>query len=87
MSRRHCSQFFRQRPPSQIGALNMRKLIVGLLTLLSLGCLILSGCGMRQCLQTNTGCETDSENNKPCREFGGPTTGCNPVEPGAHLVN
>ena len=65
----------------------MRKLIVGLLTLLAFGCLFLSGCGMRQCLHTNTGCETDSENDKPCREFGGPTTRCNPVEPGAHLGN
>lgn len=44
MSRRHCSQFCRQRLPSQIGTLNMRKLIVGLLTLLGFGCLFLSGC-------------------------------------------
>ena len=87
MSRRHCSQFCRERLPSQIGALNMRKLIVGLLTLLSFGCLLLSGCGMRQCLHTNTGCETDSENNKACREFGGPTTACHPVGPGAQVVN
>ena len=65
----------------------MRKLINGLLILLSVGSLLLSGCGMRQCLQTNTGCETDNENAKPCREFGGPTTGCHPAEPGAHLVN
>ena len=66
----------------------MRKLIVGLLTLLSVGCLLLFGCGMRQCLHTNTGCETgSSENDKPCREFGGPTTACHPVEPGAHFVN
>jgi hypothetical protein len=50
----------------------MRKLIVGLLTLLGFGCLLLSGCGMRQCLHTNTGCETDSENDKPCAEFRGP---------------
>lgn len=50
----------------------MRKLIVGLLTLLSVGCLLLSGCGMRQCLHTNTVCETgSSENDKPCREFRG----------------
>jgi len=65
----------------------MRKLIIGLLTLLGFGCLLLSGCGMRQCLNTNTGCETDSENDKPCAKFGGPTTGCHPVEPGAQLVN
>jgi hypothetical protein len=66
----------------------MRKLIDGLLTLLSVGRLLLSGCGMRQCLHTNTGCQpTSSENDKPCREFGGPTTACHPVEPGAHFVN
>ena len=65
----------------------MRKLIVGLLTLLGFGCLLLSGCGMRQCLHTNTGCETGSENENPCAKFGGPTTGCHPVEPGAQLVN
>ena len=66
----------------------MRKLIVGLLTLLSVGCLLLSGCGIRQCLHTNTGCETDGrENDKPCREFGGPTTACHAVGPGAHFVN
>lgn len=66
----------------------MKKLIHVLLILLSVGSLLLSGCGMRQCLHTNTGCETDgSENNKPCREFGGPTTACHPVGPGAHVVN
>ena len=66
----------------------MRKLIDGLLTLLSVGCLLLSGCGMRECPQTNTGCETgSSKNDKPCREFGGPTTACDQVEPGAHFVN
>jgi hypothetical protein len=66
----------------------MRKLIVALLTLLSVGCLLLSGCGMRRCLHTNAGCETgSSETDKPCREFGGPTTACHPVEPEAHFVN
>lgn len=66
----------------------MRRLIDGLLTLLSVSCLLLSGCGMRQRLHTNTGCETGStENDKPCRNFGGPTTACHPVEPGARFVN
>jgi hypothetical protein len=65
----------------------MRKLIDGLLTLPSVGCLLLSGCGMRQCQQTNIGCEERSDNDEPCREFGGPTTACHPVEPEAHFVN
>ena len=66
----------------------MRKLINGLLILLSVGSLFLSGCGMRQYLHTNTACETDgSEHDKPCREFGGPTTACHPLGPGVHFVN
>jgi hypothetical protein len=55
----------------------MRKLILGLLRLLVTAGLLLSGCGLRPCLHTTTGCQTDnSETDKPCREFGGPTTGC-----------
>jgi hypothetical protein len=66
----------------------MRKLIDGFLIVVIVFCLLLCGCGMRQCKDTNTGCETDGrENAKPCREFGGPTTGCHPLEPGARLVN
>jgi hypothetical protein len=55
----------------------MRKLIHLLLKLLITASLFLSGCGLRPCQHTTTGCQTDnSEKDKPCREFGGPTTGC-----------
>ena len=57
------------------------------LILLSIGALLLSGCGLRQCLHTAMGCETDrTEREKPCQEFGGPTTGCHSTKPGAYLV-
>ena len=57
------------------------------LILLCTGVLLLSGCGMRQCLHTTMGCEQDSiEREKPCREFGGPTTGCHSPGPGAYLT-
>ena len=66
----------------------MKKLINGLLILLCVGSLLLSGCGMRPCLHTDTACETDSnKKDEPCREFGGPTTACHSVEPGARFVN
>jgi hypothetical protein len=49
--------------------------------------LLLSGCGMRQCLHTTIGCEPDStEKENPCREFGGPTTGCHSLWFGAYLA-
>ena len=57
------------------------------LILLCTGVLLLSGCGMRRCLHTTMGCEPDStEREKPCREFGGPTTGCHSPGPGAYLT-
>ena len=57
------------------------------LILLCTGVLLLSGCGMPQCLHTTMGCEPDStEREKPCREFGGPTTGCHSPGPGAYLT-
>lgn len=66
----------------------MKKLIIGLLILHCVGSLLLSGCGMRPCLHTDTGCETDSsENDKACQKFGGATTACHPVKPGARFVN
>jgi hypothetical protein len=56
--------------------------------LLTISAMLLSGCGTRHCLQTTMGCEPDrTEGEKPCREFGGPTTGCHATEPGAYLVN
>jgi hypothetical protein len=65
----------------------MKKAVSSTLILLSIT-LLLSGCGMRQCLQTTMGCEPDrTETEKPCREFGGPTTGCHSTQPGAYLVN
>jgi hypothetical protein len=55
----------------------MRILIHWLLRLLVTASLLLSGCGLRPCPHTTTGSQTDnSETDKPCREFGGPTTGC-----------
>jgi hypothetical protein len=55
----------------------MKKAANSGLILLSIGALLLSACGMRQCLHTTMGCEPDlTESEKPCREFGGPTTGC-----------
>jgi hypothetical protein len=66
----------------------MKKAVTSWLILLSISALLLSGCGTRHCLQTAMGCEPDRrEEAKPCREFGGPTTGCHPTEPGAYLVN
>lgn len=66
----------------------MRKSLNSRLLLLTIGVLLLSGCGMRRCLDTNRGCEPDrTEREKPCREFGGPTTGCHPPGPGAYLAN
>ena len=64
--------------PAESGrSMHMRKLILGLLRLLITASLFLSGCGLRPCLHTTTGCETDnSEKDKLCRECGGPTTGC-----------
>ena len=57
------------------------------LMLLCAGVLLLSGCGFRQCLHTTMGCESDStQTEKPCREFGGPTTGCHSPGPGAYLT-
>jgi hypothetical protein len=38
----------------------MRKLILGLLRLLITASLFLSGCGLRPCLHTTTGCQTDN---------------------------
>ena len=65
----------------------MKKAVSRGLILLGISTL-LSGCGMRQCLQTTMGCEPDrSEEEKQCREFGGPTTGCHATGPGAYLVN
>jgi hypothetical protein len=55
----------------------MRKLIHGPLRLLITASLVLSGCALRPCQHTTTGCQTDNkEKDKPCRKFGGPTTGC-----------
>ena len=66
----------------------MKKAVTSGLILLSISALLLSGCGTGHCLQTTMGCEPDRrEEEKPCREFGGPTTGCHPTEPGAYLVN
>jgi hypothetical protein len=66
----------------------MRKSINRLLTSLAVASLILSGCGARQCLHTTIGREMESSAaEKPCREFGGPTTACRPTEPGAHFVD
>ena len=63
------------------------KSINSCLMLLCTVVLLLSGCGMRQCLHTTMGCEPDStEREKPCREFGGPTTGCHLPGPGASLT-
>ena len=60
----------------------MNKAVGSGLILLSISALLLSGCGMRQCLQTTMGCEANrSEGEKPCREFGGPTTGCHAAKP------
>ena len=65
----------------------MKKAINSGLILLSIGALLLSGCGLRQCLHTTMGCEPDRpEREKPCQEFGGPTTGCHSTKPGAYLV-
>jgi hypothetical protein len=66
----------------------MKKAVSRGLILLSISALLLSGCGPRPCLQTTMGCDSDRiESDKPCREFGGPTTGCHSTEPGAYLVN
>jgi len=66
----------------------MKKAVNSGLILLSIGALLLSGCGLRQCLHTTMGCEPDrAEREKPCQEFGGPTTGCHSTKPGAYLVN
>lgn len=55
----------------------MKKAVNSGLILLSIVALLLSGCGLRQCLHTTMGCEPDrTEREKPCQEFGGPTTGC-----------
>jgi len=65
----------------------MKKAVNSGLILLSIGALLLSGCGLRQCLHTTMGCEPDrNEREKPCQEFGGPTTGCHSTKPGAYLV-
>ena len=64
----------------------MKKAINSGLRLLSIA-LLLSGCELRQCFHTTMGCEPDrTEREKPCQEFGGPTTGCHSTEPGAYLV-
>ena len=48
---------------------------------------LLSGCGMRPCLHTTSGCETDRTNkSEPCRKFGGPTTGCHALLVGSPLL-
>ena len=58
----------------------MKKAVSSGLLLLIISTLLLSGCGMRTCLQTNMGCEADhTETEKQCREFGGPTTGCHSI--------
>ena len=65
----------------------MKKAVNSGLILLSIGALLLAGCGLRQCLHTTMGCEPDrTEREKPCQEFGGPTTGCRSTKPGAYLV-
>jgi hypothetical protein len=65
----------------------MKKAANSGLILLSIGALLLSGCGLRHCLHTTMGCESDrAEREKPCREFGGPTTGCQSTKPGVYLV-
>ena len=57
------------------------------LILLCTSVLLLSGCGIRQCLHTTMGCGSDStEREKSCRDFGGPTTGCRLPGPGAYLT-
>jgi hypothetical protein len=62
------------------------KSINSCLMLLCTGVLLLSGCGMRQCLHTTMGCEPDStEREKPCRDFGGPATGCHSPGFGVYL--
>ena len=66
----------------------MKKAVRSGLLLLSISANLLSSCGTRHCLQSTMGCEPDrTEGEKPCREFGGPTTGCHATEPGAYLVN
>jgi hypothetical protein len=50
----------------------MKKAVNSGLILLSIGALLLSGCGLRQCLHTTMGCEPDrTEREKPCQKFGG----------------
>jgi len=50
----------------------VKKAVNSGLILLSIGALLLSGCGLRQCLHTTMGCEPDrNEREKPCQEFGG----------------
>ena len=65
----------------------LRKPVNSRVMLFCIGAMLLSGCGFRQCLHTTMGCESDStQTEKPCREFGGPTTGCHSPGPGAYLT-
>jgi len=50
-------------------------------------CFALSGCGMRPCLHTTSGCDTNrSDAAERCQEFGGPNTGCHAMLAGSSLV-
>ena len=54
----------------------MKKAVNSGLRLLSIGALLLSACEMRQCLHTTMGANRIALRERPCQEFGGPTTGC-----------
>jgi hypothetical protein len=56
----------------------MKKAVSSGLILLSIGApFSCPDVELRQCIHTTMGCEPDrTEREKPCQEFGGPTTGC-----------